>query len=119
MQQEDPRPLLDIRSVVVAVVVLVVGAALGFGVGYKYEKHAHTSPKSTAEKGTTSTTTKSSGSSSHSAEEVKTIVIACMASEGVKYPSPTSDVSHPPAGVSEDAYKLAYAKCAKRLLAKP
>jgi hypothetical protein len=116
--RHDTHPVLDVRSVVVAIVVLLVGGALGFGVGYKYEKHTKSaSTHSAAAHSTTTTTTKKkSQPSATQTAEVKAALALCMAGKGVKYPSPDADLSHPPAGVSQATFESARLACYKDLL---
>jgi hypothetical protein len=117
MYQDTPpsHSLLDMRSVLIAVAVLLVGAALGFGVGYKYEKHAKSSSHSASSTHSTTPTTAKPPSASLQAQ-AKNMLMTCMAGKGVQYPSPSADISKPPAGVAQSTFQAARVACYSELL---
>jgi hypothetical protein len=119
---ERRRPLLDLRSVVIAVVVLMLGAALGFGVGYEVKAHRTTS--------TSKTTAATRAKGVHAPTAAQTAANArfrtCLNSHGVKYPPISggqkafaAQISKPPAGVSQSTYEAALRACYAAAYKKP
>jgi hypothetical protein len=120
---QNRRMLLDLRSVIIAVGVFVVGTALGFGVGYRYEQHENAAKESSenAAKESSAAATNSDGQDSKEAsaafaEQTRVVLVACMAKEGVRYPSADADLSKPPPGVAEAAFQKARDACAGGIL---
>jgi hypothetical protein len=116
---ERRRRVLDLRSVIIAVVVLLVGAGLGFAVGYEVKAH-RTSSTSSASKPATSAPAKSAGS--QAATPAQTAGIAkfrsCLDSHGLKYPPISGgekafalQIAKPPTGVSQATYEAALRAC--------
>jgi len=111
---ERRRPVLDLRSVVIAVVVLLLGAALGFGVGYEVKAHRTTS----AIKTTAATRAKGAQAPTTAQTAGNARFRSCLNSHGVKYPpipggqrAFAAQISKPPAGVSQSTYQAALRAC--------
>ena len=112
---ERRRRVLDLRSVIVAVVVLLLGAAIGFGVGYEVKAHRTTSSTKT----TASTPAKGSAQVATPAEAAGIAKFrSCLNSHGVKYPpipggekAFSAQISKPPAGVAQSTYQTALRAC--------
>jgi len=111
---ERRRRVLDLRSVVVAVVVLLLGAALGFGIGYEVKAHRTTSTSKTTP------ATRAKGAQATTAAQAATSarLRSCLDSHGVKYPPISggqkafaAQISKPPAGVAESTYRAALRAC--------
>lgn len=114
---QKSRPLLDGRSVVIAIVVLLLGAGLGFAVGYEVKAHRTTTKTTATSKPATSKPAAATASAATVQEGINGFY-ACLSSHGVNYPqtSHTEDAldkqtSSPPSGVSQATYELALKKC--------
>jgi hypothetical protein len=107
------QPSVRPRTIILAVAALVIVVALGLSI-YAYANSNQSAPKK-AKSSTTST--KPASKAPLSAKQAKTVFMSCMAQKGIKYGSSSADISHPPAGVSTDAYKAAYKGCVYKLLA--
>ena len=102
MQLGPKRRPVDGRSILTVGLVLLLGASLGFVVGYKYKK-----PKA---KATSAASAKAAANPAYNARTTA-LLISCMATKGVKYPSTAANISQPPAGVAHSAYEAALTAC--------
>ncbi len=116
----ETRSILEVRSVIVAVVLFLVGTAMGFGVGYKYERHTastkvHSSSSRPSEERPTSNSTTSvlNDAAASRVAKVRAAIIACMAKGGVKYAAGTTDFSKPPPGVSLEKFGAVRTFCGR------
>jgi hypothetical protein len=111
------------RAMIVGAVLLLVGAALGFGVGYKYGDR--TSTKTAAALGakvqqkqkpaTQKPATQKPATqkpATQKSTETREQLLSCLASHGVKYPTPaTADLNSPPPGVDKTKFSTAISAC--------